>query len=70
MIPRQLDEIASQHAETMRSRAGRIPSRRLSSASRAQREREPVSSEFRNLRRRTGWTLVAIGLRIAAATGR
>jgi hypothetical protein len=62
MIPRQLDEVARQHAEKMLSQH-RSDDGRASTC-------EPVSGEFRNLRQRTGWTLVAIGLRIAAATSR
>jgi hypothetical protein len=69
MIPRQLDEVARQHAEKMLSSRRPMPSQHRSDDGRAS-TCEPVSGEFRNLRQRTGWTLVAIGLRIAAATSR
>jgi hypothetical protein len=70
MIPHQLDEVARQHAEMMLSSRRPMPSQWRSFASRARQGHDPVSGEFRNLRQRTGWTLVAIGLRIAAATSR
>ncbi|HYS32147.1 MAG TPA: hypothetical protein VEM58_07785 [Streptosporangiaceae bacterium] len=58
MFPRQLDEVARQHARTLGSRA-------KPAASPATGRGEP-----RPIRKRTGWTLVAIGLRIAASGGR
>jgi len=69
MIPRQLDEVARQHAEKMLSSRRPMPSQHRSHAGRV-RACAPVGGESRNLRKRTGWTLVAIGLRIAAATSR
>ena len=69
MIPRQLDEVARQHAEKMVSSRRPVPSQHRSHAART-RTCDPVSGESKNLRQRTGWTLVAIGLRIAAATSR
>ena len=69
MIPRQLDEVARQHTEMRRSSSLPMRSQRRAPAGR-DRTRDPVSGESGNLRQRTGWTLVAIGLRIAAATSR
>ena len=69
MIPRQLEEVARQHVEMRLSSAQPMLSQRRSPVAR-DRTCDPVSGESRNLRQRTGWTLVAIGLRIAAATSR
>jgi hypothetical protein len=57
MIPRQLDRLADeQRTELVRAVA-------------AARAPVPIGSD-RRLRHRAGWTLVAIGLRIAASAGR
>jgi hypothetical protein len=69
MIPRQLDEVARQHAEVMLSNRRPMPSPGQLHAGRV-RTCDQVSGEQKNLRQRTGWTIVAIGLRIAAATSR
>ena len=69
MIPRQLDEVARQHTDMRLSGSQPVPSQRRAPAGRDRRF-DPVSGESGNLRQRTGWTLVAIGLRIAAATSR
>jgi len=69
MIPRQLDEVARQHTEMRLSSSQPMPSQQRAAGGH-DRTCDPVSGESRNLRQRTGWTLVAIGLRIAAATSR
>jgi hypothetical protein len=69
MIPRQLDEIARQHTEMRLSTSQPVPLQRRALAGR-DRTCDPVSGQSGKLRQRTGWTLVAIGLRIAAATSR
>ena len=59
MMPRQIDEIARQHTQMMRTQAGR----RASGSVRGPRQ-------VRRIRKQTGWGLVAIGLRIAEPGGR
>lgn len=59
MMPRQIDEIARQHTQTMVAEATRRASRSV------QRPRQG-----RRIRRQTGWGLIAIGLRIAESGGR
>jgi hypothetical protein len=59
MMPRQFEEIARQHAQTMRAQAAR----RASGSVRGPRQ-------GRRIRKQTGWSLVAIGLRIAESGGR
>jgi hypothetical protein len=71
MVPRQLDEVARQHTSMMQARAPH-PVRQA----RPRREpkllvRDPTASSPRGrsggrIRQRAGWTLVALGLRIAA----
>jgi hypothetical protein len=58
MMPRQIDEIARQHTQTMRAEAARRASR-------------PVhrSRQSCRIRKQTGWGLIAIGLRIAESGG-
>jgi len=75
MVPRQIEEVARQHTSMMQARA-------LHAARPVRVRREPrrpmpkpaASSPYGRgggrIRQRTGWTLVAIGLRIAAADGR
>jgi hypothetical protein len=58
MFPRQLDEVARDRTETLRSRARR-------------RSGETVRrNRTRGIRRHTGRTLVMVGLRIAESAGR
>ena len=59
MIPRQLEEIARQRTQEMRSQAR--PASRLASTP------APGRGNFATIRRHTGWSLVQIGLRIAAS---
>ena len=56
MFPRQLDEMARDRTQMLRSQAQQL------SAPRHQRRHA--------IRRRTGWTLVMIGLRIAETASR
>ena len=62
MIPRQFDEIARQRTQEMRSQAYPV-SRPASGPARGRRN-------FAAIRNHTGWSLVQIGLRIAASAGR
>jgi hypothetical protein len=61
MIPRQLEEIARQRTQEMRSQARQVSRPARGSA----RERR----NFAAIRKHTGWSLVQIGLRIAASGG-
>jgi hypothetical protein len=58
VFPRQLDQIARDHTHTLMSQALRHPGE------------TPWRPGRRAIRRRTGWTLVMIGLRIAETAGR
>lgn len=60
MFPRQLDQIASQHVGSQRDEARQA----------AQAGHADAVPRRRTVRKRTGWTLVAIGLRLAESSGR
>lgn len=54
MYPRQMENMATQHVQEMRSR----------------RRPGPGPRQARGIRRQAGWTLVAVGLRLASSASR
>ena len=52
MFPRQIETIATQHAQDLRS----------------QRRASARRPESRAIRTRAGWTLIAVGLRLASSS--
>ena len=59
MMPRQIDEIARQHTQTMTAEAARRAGRSVQGP-----------RQSRRIRKQTGWGLIAIGLRIAESGSR
>ncbi len=58
MHPRQIENIATQHTQELRAQCLRASNRRA------------ARSDARRIRAQAGWTLVAVGLRLATSASR